>query len=108
MYDFTYVENVAHAHICAERALASEGAVADKASGQVAFVIRKFTVVHQIAHKAVLLPENGCHGIFCNCNHACRHISSPMQNRLSFGSSSPLSLKVLATKGILLYHTLSI
>ncbi|CAL5393792.1 unnamed protein product [Camellia sinensis] len=23
MYDFTYVENVAHAHICAERALAS-------------------------------------------------------------------------------------
>lgn len=37
MYDFTYVENVAHAHICAERALASEGMVAQKAAGQVAF-----------------------------------------------------------------------
>jgi len=35
MYDFTYVENVAHAHICAERALASKGEVAEKASGQV-------------------------------------------------------------------------
>ncbi|XP_055803173.1 3beta-hydroxysteroid-dehydrogenase/decarboxylase-like isoform X1 [Solanum dulcamara] len=38
MYDFTYVENVAHAHVCAERALASGGAVADKASGQAYFV----------------------------------------------------------------------
>ncbi|KAH6837097.1 3beta-hydroxysteroid-dehydrogenase/decarboxylase isoform 2 [Perilla frutescens var. hirtella] len=38
MYDFTYVENVAHAHICAERALASEGAVADKAAGQAYFI----------------------------------------------------------------------
>ena len=35
MYDFTYVENVAHAHICAERALASEGAVAERAAGKV-------------------------------------------------------------------------
>lgn len=35
IYDFTYVENVAHAHICAERALASEGMVAEKAAGQV-------------------------------------------------------------------------
>lgn len=35
MYDCTYVENVAHAHICAERALASEGPVAEKAAGQV-------------------------------------------------------------------------
>lgn len=35
MYDFTYVENVAHAHICAERALASTGEVAEKAAGQV-------------------------------------------------------------------------
>uniref|UniRef100_A0A7N2R8B3 Reticulon-like protein n=1 Tax=Quercus lobata TaxID=97700 RepID=A0A7N2R8B3_QUELO len=34
IYDFTYVENVAHAHICAERALASGGMVAEKASGQ--------------------------------------------------------------------------
>ncbi|CAI9280114.1 unnamed protein product [Lactuca saligna] len=25
MYDFTYVENVAHAHVCAERAPASDG-----------------------------------------------------------------------------------
>ena len=39
MYDFTYVENVAHAHICAERALASGGATADKASGQVDFYL---------------------------------------------------------------------
>lgn len=35
MYDFTYVENVAHAHVCAERALASEGKVAETAAGQV-------------------------------------------------------------------------
>lgn len=39
MYDFTYVENVAHAHICAERALASEGAVGKKAAGQVDFIV---------------------------------------------------------------------
>ncbi|XP_068328783.1 3beta-hydroxysteroid-dehydrogenase/decarboxylase-like isoform X2 [Pyrus communis] len=38
IYDFTYVENVAHAHICAERALASEGTVADKAAGQAYFI----------------------------------------------------------------------
>ncbi|CAK9149845.1 unnamed protein product [Ilex paraguariensis] len=38
MYDFTYVENVAHAHICAERALASEGTVAERAAGQAYFV----------------------------------------------------------------------
>ncbi|KAL6533849.1 3beta-hydroxysteroid-dehydrogenase/decarboxylase isoform 2 [Orobanche hederae] len=38
MYDFTYVENVAHAHICAERALASEGTVAEKAAGQAFFI----------------------------------------------------------------------
>lgn len=35
LYDFTYVENVAHAHVCAERALASPEA--DKAAGQVPF-----------------------------------------------------------------------
>ncbi|GAB2276288.1 3beta-hydroxysteroid-dehydrogenase/ decarboxylase isoform 2 [Dionaea muscipula] len=34
MYDFTYVENVVHAHICAERALASKGEVSEKASGR--------------------------------------------------------------------------
>lgn len=38
VYDFTYVENVAHAHICAERALSSGGAVAEKASGQAYFI----------------------------------------------------------------------
>ncbi|GAY37535.1 hypothetical protein CUMW_029740 [Citrus unshiu] len=38
MYDFTYVANVAHAHICAERALASEVTVAEKAAGQAYFV----------------------------------------------------------------------
>lgn len=37
MYDFTFVANVAHAHICAERALASEVTVAEKAAGQVLF-----------------------------------------------------------------------
>lgn len=36
MYDFTYVENVAHAHVCAERALASE--VAERAAGQAYFI----------------------------------------------------------------------
>ncbi|KAK6914287.1 3-beta hydroxysteroid dehydrogenase/isomerase [Dillenia turbinata] len=35
LYDFTYVENLAHAHVCAERALASKGAVSEKAAGQV-------------------------------------------------------------------------
>lgn len=34
-YDFTYVENVVHAHVCAERALASGGEVCAKAAGQV-------------------------------------------------------------------------
>lgn len=38
IYDFTYVENVAHAHVCAERALASGGSVAEKAAGQAYFV----------------------------------------------------------------------
>ncbi|XP_054797227.1 3beta-hydroxysteroid-dehydrogenase/decarboxylase-like isoform X1 [Prosopis cineraria] len=38
LYDFTYVENVAHAHICADRALASEGTVAGKVSGQAYFI----------------------------------------------------------------------
>ncbi|PSS01810.1 3beta-hydroxysteroid-dehydrogenase/decarboxylase [Actinidia chinensis var. chinensis] len=38
MYDFTYVENVAHAHICAERALALEGAVAERAAGEAYFI----------------------------------------------------------------------
>jgi len=35
MYDFTYVENVAHGHVCAERTLASGGDAAEKAAGQV-------------------------------------------------------------------------
>jgi nucleoside-diphosphate-sugar epimerase len=39
IYDFTYVENVAHAHVCAERALASEGTVAEKAAGQVPLLL---------------------------------------------------------------------
>ncbi|KAM3362756.1 3beta-hydroxysteroid-dehydrogenase/decarboxylase isoform 1 [Capsicum baccatum] len=38
VYDFTYVENVAHAHVCAERALASGGAAAEKASGNAYFI----------------------------------------------------------------------
>ncbi|KAE9609293.1 hypothetical protein Lal_00020596 [Lupinus albus] len=38
LYDFTYVENVAHAHICAERALASEGTVSEKAAGEAYFI----------------------------------------------------------------------
>ena len=38
MYDFTYVENVAHAHVCAERTLASEVG-AKKAAGQVSFLL---------------------------------------------------------------------
>ncbi|GAB4854021.1 3beta-hydroxysteroid-dehydrogenase/ decarboxylase isoform 2, variant 2 [Ancistrocladus abbreviatus] len=38
VYDFTYVENVAHAHFCAERVLASKGTDAEKASGQAYFV----------------------------------------------------------------------
>ncbi|CAN6979155.1 hypothetical protein IGI04_038113 [Brassica rapa subsp. trilocularis] len=38
LYDFTYVENVAHAHVCAERALASGGDVSSKASGQAYFI----------------------------------------------------------------------
>ncbi|CAN8284365.1 unnamed protein product [Cochlearia groenlandica] len=38
LYDFTYVENVAHAHVCAERALASGGEVSTKAAGQAYFI----------------------------------------------------------------------
>lgn len=38
IYDFTYVENVAHAHICADRALASEGTVSEKAAGEAYFI----------------------------------------------------------------------
>ncbi|KAK4422331.1 3beta-hydroxysteroid-dehydrogenase/decarboxylase isoform 2 [Sesamum alatum] len=41
MYDFTYVENVAHAHVCAERALASEKTVAERAAGQAYFITNK-------------------------------------------------------------------
>lgn len=35
MYDLTYVENVAHAHVCAERALVLEGIVSKRAAGEV-------------------------------------------------------------------------
>jgi sterol-4alpha-carboxylate 3-dehydrogenase (decarboxylating) len=38
LYDFTYVENVAHAHICAERALASGLEVAKNAAGEAYFI----------------------------------------------------------------------
>ncbi|XP_071710720.1 3beta-hydroxysteroid-dehydrogenase/decarboxylase-like [Rutidosis leptorrhynchoides] len=38
MYDFTYVENVAHAHVCAERALASDGSASKKAAGEAYFI----------------------------------------------------------------------
>lgn len=44
LYDFTYVENVAHAHICAERALASGGDVSEKASGQVHLIFSIFCI----------------------------------------------------------------
>ena len=37
MYDFTYVEAVAHAHICVEQALASEGKIAQQAAGEVLY-----------------------------------------------------------------------
>lgn len=37
-YDFTFVENVGHAHVCAERALASGGVNAERASGQAYFI----------------------------------------------------------------------
>ncbi|CAN0887769.1 3beta-hydroxysteroid-dehydrogenase/decarboxylase isoform 2 [Linum grandiflorum] len=38
IYDFTYVENVAHAHICAEHTLSSAKDIADKAAGQAYFI----------------------------------------------------------------------
>ncbi|KAI3964708.1 hypothetical protein MKW92_023184 [Papaver armeniacum] len=38
LYDFTYVENVAHAHICAEKALSSGGEIAERAAGQAYFI----------------------------------------------------------------------
>ncbi|CAI9278039.1 unnamed protein product [Lactuca saligna] len=37
MYDFTYVENVAHALVCAERALASDGSASKRAAGEAYF-----------------------------------------------------------------------
>ncbi|XP_010548504.1 PREDICTED: 3beta-hydroxysteroid-dehydrogenase/decarboxylase-like [Tarenaya hassleriana] len=38
LFDWTYTENIAHAHICAERALASGGDISEKASGQAYFI----------------------------------------------------------------------
>ncbi|KAL7617626.1 hypothetical protein Lser_V15G03457 [Lactuca serriola] len=38
MYDFTYVENVAHAHVCAERAIASDGSASKRAAGEAYFI----------------------------------------------------------------------
>lgn len=38
MYDFTYVENVAHAHVCAEQTLASKDGGVEKAAGQAYFI----------------------------------------------------------------------
>ncbi|XP_026431285.1 3beta-hydroxysteroid-dehydrogenase/decarboxylase-like isoform X2 [Papaver somniferum] len=38
-YDFTYVENVAHAHICAEKALSSGGETAERAAGQLSLMV---------------------------------------------------------------------
>ena len=37
MYDFTYVENVVHSHICVEQALASEEKTVQRAAGEVLF-----------------------------------------------------------------------
>ncbi|CAN1294848.1 3beta-hydroxysteroid-dehydrogenase/decarboxylase isoform 1, partial [Linum perenne] len=39
VYDFTYVENVAHAHICAEQTLSSAREIADKAAGQYLLIV---------------------------------------------------------------------
>ncbi|KAI3513650.1 hypothetical protein L1887_20987 [Cichorium endivia] len=38
MYDFTYVKNVAHAHVCAERAIASGGTVSKRVAGEAYFI----------------------------------------------------------------------
>nr|KAJ0207668.1 hypothetical protein LSAT_V11C500264410 [Lactuca sativa] len=38
MYDFTYVENVAHVHVCAERALTSDGSASKRAAGEAYFI----------------------------------------------------------------------
>ncbi|XP_020251975.1 3beta-hydroxysteroid-dehydrogenase/decarboxylase [Asparagus officinalis] len=38
LYDFTYVENVAYGHVCAERTLAAGGPRAEKAAGQAYFI----------------------------------------------------------------------
>ncbi|PKA53578.1 3beta-hydroxysteroid-dehydrogenase/decarboxylase isoform 1 [Apostasia shenzhenica] len=38
MYDFTFVENVAYAHVCAERTLAAGGSDAARAAGQAYFI----------------------------------------------------------------------
>ncbi|CAI9296289.1 unnamed protein product [Lactuca saligna] len=46
MYDFTYVENVAHAHVCAERALASDGSASKRAAGE--FLAKTLDVVQDI------------------------------------------------------------
>ncbi|KAM7468332.1 hypothetical protein LguiB_015894 [Lonicera macranthoides] len=50
MNDFTYVENVAHAHICAELALASSGEVAERAAGEFASIKIPAFVMMPIAH----------------------------------------------------------
>ncbi|KAG5142425.1 hypothetical protein JHK82_018120 [Glycine max] len=49
VYDFTYVENVAHAHICADQALVSEGPISEKAAGE-AKNKDPYLCYHAIAH----------------------------------------------------------
>lgn len=59
LYDFTYVENVAHAHVCAERALASGGDVSSKASGQVFFLVATLQLCGLISFELYICLELG-------------------------------------------------
>ncbi|KAG6770443.1 hypothetical protein POTOM_026126 [Populus tomentosa] len=66
IYDFTYVENVAHAHICADRALASEQEVAEKAAGQ-----------------HVSFNKNLCDGDMVHINPDSEMLQKMLENRIS-------------------------
>lgn len=65
MYDFTYVENVAHAHICAEQTLASEGSKAEEAAGKVyTSLVARYICVQNFKFSTLVGLQITCVGPF--------------------------------------------
>ncbi|CAN6476177.1 unnamed protein product [Victoria cruziana] len=65
MFDFTYVENVAHAHICAEKALGTEATSEETAAGKAFFVTNmepiKFWEFTSLILEGLGYPRPGIH-----------------------------------------------